>query len=155
MAWIIADADGTWDTILAEVFVSLPMPYLDVLACVSQRWRALASSHFWKPALLLYSWGSRLTSGHALDNEEVEEETESSWDPQPRLLERFYSPQPRSQIKMVAAGDYYTLALSCGGFVFEWGIGGSTFWGDFLRPTLMPELRFDDPIVQVKKHTRR
>jgi hypothetical protein len=130
MSYIFSDADDAWDPLLAEVFSCLPASFNDVLACVSKRWQALAHSAYWKPELLLYSWGHKRSAGHSAgsNDEDINEDgfndleleasaDSASWIGAPKLLECFYSPRPSFQIQQVASGDYYTLALSLEGQV--------------------------------------
>jgi len=130
MLSLISDSDDTWDPVLAEIFTCLPASFNDVLACVNKRWKNLADSAYWKPDLLLYSWGHKLSAGHQnSDGEDGDSETDfndfeleaneeaHNWIRAPKMLECFYSPRPSFQIQQVASGDYYTLALSLDGQV--------------------------------------
>ena len=130
MTTLISEPNDTWDPILAEVFSCLPASFNDVLACVNKRWKNLADSAYWKPDLLLYSWGHKLSAGHHNSDDEDGDhelnlndfeanEDERNWIGAPKMLECFYSPRPSFQIQQVASGDYYTLALSLDGQVCD------------------------------------
>lgn len=130
MSSLISESDDTWDPVLAEIFTCLPASFNDVLACVNKRWKNLADSAYWKPNLLLYSWGHKLSAGHQnsdgedggremdfYDFEFEASEEAHNWIGAPKMLECFYSPRTSFQIQQVASGDYYTLALSLDGQV--------------------------------------
>ena len=96
---LLSDDDTTWDIVLADVFSHLPLVFVRVLCCVNRRFRNLSQASYWKPDLLLYSWGVGRGCGHTgSDSDEILA---------PRLLEIFYSPRQVNQISMV------TIIYSC------------------------------------------
>lgn len=94
----LSDPNETFD-ILSQVFIHLPFDFGSVLACVSRR--TLALEPFWKPDLLLYSWGGRLQSGHQYRGEEDDRSEAATVVPLPKLLDFFYSTRPERQVSSV------------------------------------------------------
>ena len=97
------------EELLIEIFTFLTLNFAQELAVLSKRFKRVADDDSWKPNLLLYAWGSETTSGRS--REVV----------RPELLQLFYSPQKRRQVRQITCTNCASFALTYGGNLYWWG----------------------------------
>ena len=123
--WATADREP-----LEHVLRHLPYRARGAAACVSKWWRLIASDGWWKPRLLVLTWGADDVngSGDALARPSVLE-----WPP-------LHAPAAPPLVALACAHET-TYALDAAGSVWWWGAGWCDAVGAAATPTPVPGLR--------------
>ncbi len=119
------------EELLIEIYTFLTLKHGRSLATVDKRFHQITTDNKWLPNTILFSWGNN-NHGHGHRKIQV-----------PRMIQKFYTPIKRKQIKTIATSNNATFLLTYGGQVFyfgEFSVNGSISRTHHDgKPTLMEE----------------